>query len=85
MLPLVLLIVIAQILVTAFARSPREAQTHLGLLQLLPIIPSVVLSLLPVKAALWMYAVPLLGQQLTIMQLLRGEDIPRPMRHCAPR
>ena len=75
MMPLVLLIVVAQILVTAFARSTREAQTYLGLLQLLPIIPSVVLSLLPIHSRLWMYAVPLLGQQLSIMQLLRGEAL----------
>jgi sodium transport system permease protein len=73
MVPLVLLINVAQILVTAFSRSVREAQTYLGLLQLVPVIPSVVLSLLPVKPQLWMYAVPLLSQQLSVMQLLRGE------------
>jgi sodium transport system permease protein len=78
MLPLVLLIVAAQILVTAFARSAREAQTYLGLLQLLPLIPSVLLSVLPLRAQLWMYAVPLLGQQLDIMQLLRGEPVTAP-------
>jgi len=75
MLPLVLLIAIVQILVTAFARSAREAQTHLGLVQLLPIVPSVALSLMPVKFALWMYAIPLLGQQLIILRLLRGESV----------
>ena len=40
-----------------------------------PLIPSIVLSVLPVKAQLWMYAVPLLGQQLAIMRLLRGEPL----------
>jgi sodium transport system permease protein len=75
MAPLVLLFVTAQILVTAFARSVREAQTYLGLLQLLPVIPSVVLSVLPLKAQLWMFAVPLLSQQLSVMQLLRGETL----------
>ncbi len=75
MAPLVLLIVGAQILVTAFARSVREAQTYLGLLQLIPVIPSVVLSVLPLKAQLWMFAVPLLSQQLSVMQLLRGETL----------
>src|SRR6185437_9035674 len=75
MLPLVLLIAIVQILVTAFARSAREAQTHLALVQLIPIVPSVALSLMPVKFALWMYAVPLLGQQLIILRLLRGESV----------
>lgn len=74
--PLVLLICVAQILIAAFARSVREAQTYLGLAQLVPLIPSVILSLLPVKAQLWMYAVPLLGQQLTLMRLLRAEPVP---------
>ena len=76
LLPLVLLVCIAQILIAAFARSVREAQTYLGLAQLVPLIPSIVLSLLPVKAQLWMYAVPLLGQQLAIMRLLRAEPLP---------
>ena len=76
LLPLVLLICVAQILIAAFARSVREAQTYLGLAQLVPLIPSVILSVLPVKAQLWMYAVPLLGQQLTLMRLLRAEPVP---------
>ena len=57
LVPLVLLICIAQILIAAFARTVREAQTYLGLAQLVPLIPSIVLSVLPVKAQLWMYAV----------------------------
>jgi sodium transport system permease protein len=76
LVPLVLLLCIAQILIAAFARSVREAQTYLGIAQLVPLIPSIVLSVLPVKAQLWMYAVPLLGQQLTIMRLLRAEPVP---------
>ncbi len=76
LVPLVLLVCVAQILIAAFARSVREAQTYLGLAQLVPLIPSIVLSVLPVKAQLWMYAVPLLGQQLAIMRLLRAEPVP---------
>ena len=34
-----------------------------------------VLSVVPVKAQLWMYAVPLLGQQLSLMRLLRAEPL----------
>lgn len=73
LLPLVLLVCIIQVLISAFARSVREAQTWLGLVQLVPLIPSVILSVVPVKAQLWMYAVPLLGQQLALMRLLRAE------------
>jgi sodium transport system permease protein len=75
MIPLVLLIVITQMLVSAFAKSYREAQTYLGLLQLVPIIPSILLAVAPFTPPPWMYMVPLLGQQLAITQTLRGEVI----------
>jgi sodium transport system permease protein len=75
MVTLVLLLSILQTLVAAFAKSFREAQTHLGLLQLLPMIPSMLLVVVPFKTQLWMFAVPLVGQQLTIMRLLRGEVV----------
>jgi len=75
MLPLLLLVVILQTLVSAFAKTYREAQTLLGLLQLIPVVPSILLTVLPLKPQLWMYAVPLLGQQLAIMELLRGEVV----------
>jgi sodium transport system permease protein len=75
MVPLVLLIVISQMLVAAFARSFREAQTYVALLQLLPLIPSIALSVLPVTPQLWMYSLPLIGQQLTMLRLLRGEAV----------
>jgi sodium transport system permease protein len=75
MLPLAMLIATLQVLVTAFAKTFREAQTWLGFMQLIPTIPMVVVMVLEVKPVLWMYAVPLLGQQLAAMQLLRGVGI----------
>jgi sodium transport system permease protein len=78
MIPLVLLIVVAQLLVSAFARTYREAQTYLGLLQMLPVIPSVLLSIMPFTPTLWLYGIPLIGQQLAIMQILRGEVLRAP-------
>jgi sodium transport system permease protein len=78
MLPLVLLIVISQMLVSAFSRSYREAQTWVSLLQLLPLIPSIALSVLPVTPRLWMYTLPLIGQQLAMLRLLRGEALSAP-------
>lgn len=75
MLPLVLLLAAAQTLVAAFAKSYREAQTYLSLLMFLPAIPSVLLSILPVKAKLWMYAIPVVGQQTVILRLMRGETV----------
>ena len=75
MLPLAVLLATLQTLVSAFAKSYREAQTYLSVLMLLPVIPSLLLAVLPVQARPWMYAVPLLGQQLGIMDLVRGEAI----------
>ena len=74
-LPMVALLAALQSLVAAFAKSFREAQTYLSLLMMVPVIPSVVLMVMPVKPRDWMYAVPLLGQHLGILDLLRGNSI----------
>jgi len=70
-----LLIAIVQTLVTAYSKNFREAQTWLGLIQLIPMIPSILLTILPFKPQLWAFAIPLLGQQLAFMRLLRGESV----------
>jgi sodium transport system permease protein len=75
MLPLVILLASLQTLVAAFAKSYREAQTYLSMLTLVPALPSIMLSVMPVKVTDWMYAVPLLGQQIGITQLLRGDTL----------
>ncbi|HEX5421168.1 MAG TPA: ABC transporter permease [Gammaproteobacteria bacterium] len=75
MLPLVLLIAALQTLVAAFSKSYREAQTYLGILMLVPVLPSVLLSVMPVKTVEWMYAVPLLSQQVGITELLLGGSV----------
>lgn len=75
MLPLVLLLAALQTLVAGFAKSYREAQTYLSMLMIVPIVPSALLTFMQVKIADWMYAVPLLGQQVGITQLLRGSAV----------
>ena len=75
MMPSILMFGIVQTLVSAFAKSFREAQTYLSLLLLVPSIPSVLLSLAPMKPKLWMFAVPLVGQQFSIMRFVRGQDV----------
>lgn len=76
MLPLAALIASVQTLVAAFAKSYREAQTYVSLLMLVPIVPVLLLSFLPYKTQLWMYAVPLIGQQVVIARLVRGDSVP---------
>jgi len=76
MLPLAGLLAGLQTMVAAFAKSYREAQTYLSLLMFVPVIPTMMLSLTPVKAQMWMYALPLMGQQVIITRLMRGDHVP---------
>jgi len=59
----------------AFARSHREAQGYLPLLIFLPMVPTLMLMVSPVKTQAWMLAVPFLGQNQLILRILRGEAI----------
>jgi sodium transport system permease protein len=76
MLPLALVLATLQTLVAAFAKSYREAQTYISLLMFVPVIPTMMLSLMPFKTLFWMYAVPLMSQQIVITRLLRGDTVP---------
>lgn len=62
-------------LISAFAKSYKEAQSYTSLLLLLPMIPTMVLLVNPVKTEAWMLAVPFLGQNQMIMKLVRGETV----------
>ena len=75
MLPLVLLATCLQTLIAAFAKSYREAQTYLSLLMLIPMLPSAMLAVLPLKAQTWMFSVPLLSQHLIVTRLVRAETV----------
>jgi len=76
MVPLAVLFSALQTLVGSYAKSYREAQAYLSLLTLVPIVPSMILNLIPIKTKLWMHAIPLMGQQVTITRLIRGESPP---------
>lgn len=72
-LPLATLIAVGQTLVAAFAKSYREAQSYLQIMMIVLVIPSALMSFVPIKAQAWMYLVPVLSQQLGVTELLRGE------------
>lgn len=74
-LPIVLLGATLLTALAAFAKSHREAQGYLPLLVFLPMIPTLMLMVAPVKTRLWMMAVPFLGQNQLILRILRGEAI----------
>lgn len=75
MLPLVFVISTLQTLAAAFAKTYREAQTYLSLLMFVPVVPTMMLTVFPLKTQTWMYAVPLMGQQIALMRLLRGDPV----------
>ena len=77
-LPIVLLGATLLTALAAFARSYREAQGYLPLLMFLPMVPTLLLLVAPVKTQLWMLAVPFLGQNQLILRVLRGESIALP-------
>ncbi|MCB1584438.1 MAG: ABC transporter permease [Marinicella sp.] len=72
--PLAVLASAIQTIIASFSKTFKEAQTYVGLLILIPMIPSLMLMFLSVKEKLWMMAVPILNQNLIINQVMRGED-----------
>lgn len=64
-----------QMLVAAFTRSFKEAQTYLSLLPLFVGLPSAFLTFLPVKASLFKMLIPTFGQAMLIDKILRAETI----------
>ncbi|SEU37446.1 ABC transporter permease [Stigmatella erecta] len=75
LLPLALFAAAGQVLVSTFARSFKEAQTYLQLLLMLPLVPSLLLGLSPIKSQAWMFAIPVFGQQLLMGEVMRGEAV----------
>ena len=72
-LPLTLMSSALQMLLATYARSFKEAQTYLQLFQFVPTLPGMVLAISPVQSKLWMFAVPVLGQQVLVGEVMRGE------------
>ncbi|MGV8932414.1 MAG: ABC transporter permease [Luteimonas sp.] len=61
--------------IAAGAKSVKEAQSYMSVLMLLPIIPTIVLLVSPVKNQLWMFAVPFLAQNQMLLKVTRSESI----------
>ncbi|ATB29120.1 ABC transporter permease [Melittangium boletus] len=74
-IPLALMASAVQMLLSTFARSFKEAQTYIQVLMLLPMLPGMVLVLSPVQSKTWMFAVPVLGQEMIVQEVMRGEAL----------
>jgi sodium transport system permease protein len=63
-------------LLASFAKSYREAQSYMGLVILIPMIPSLIFMANPVKAEGWMMNVPLFSQNMLIGEFIRDQQVP---------
>ncbi len=65
-----------QFLISLFARSFKDAQTYMGLMIFIPMVPLFYTLINPGAFADWFRWVPVLGQQLLVKDLLLGADAP---------
>lgn len=65
-----------QFLISMFARSFKDAQTYMGLMIFIPMVPLFYTLLNPSAYADWFRWVPVLAQQLVVKDLLLGGDVP---------
>ncbi len=73
--PLSLLAAAVHIAVAMNAKSFKEAQSVLSFVALVPMVPGLVVSMLELKTALWMYAVPMLANQTLMREMAKGQDL----------
>jgi len=62
-------------LLSSFAKSYREAQSYVGLVILIPMIPSLIFMANPIKAEAWMMNLPLFSQNILIGEIIRDETV----------
>ncbi len=74
-IPLMALAVTMQIAIAAVSRSMKEAQIYLGLLPVIPALPSVAMAFSPPGAHAWMAAAPGFGQMMMFSHLVSGQGI----------
>ena len=63
-------------LLAAYAKTYKEAQSYLGLVILIPMIPSMLFMVNPVRPEAHMMWLPMFSQNLLIGEIVRGETIP---------
>jgi len=75
-LPLALLASAIQTYLATFAKSFKEAQSYMGLLILLPMIPGFVSAIYPLTGQPWMYPVPIIAQQVLAGDVIAARVTP---------
>jgi sodium transport system permease protein len=75
LLPMILVGTCLLTFIAAGVKSVKEAQSYLSVLTLMPMIPTLMLMVNPVKNQLWMMATPFLAQNQLILKLVRSENV----------
>ena len=73
--PLCLFAAAFEIALAMNARSFKEAQTMMGFAVLVPMLPAIVVPMLDLNSALWMYMVPVLANQTLLRELATGQEM----------
>ena len=72
-LPLALFLSALVMFASTFARSFKEAQTYLGMLMLVPMLPGIVSTIYPLAGRPWLAPVPVLDQYALAADVLGGK------------
>ncbi|MEJ0037278.1 MAG: ABC transporter permease [Gammaproteobacteria bacterium] len=75
-LPLIPFCASIMTIIAAYTRSYREAQTYLGLITIVPILPMMFASVMGLRPSAALMATPSLSQHFLITSLLRDEALP---------
>jgi len=62
-------------LLASFAKTYREAQSYMGLVVMIPLIPSIIFMSNPIRPDTWMMSIPLFSQNLLIGEIVRDEVV----------
>ena len=74
--PIALLVTSMQMLLGIFAKSFKDAQSYIGILTMLPVVPFFIMILNPFTTQDWMYAIPMMGQLILITDVLGMKETP---------
>lgn len=77
-LPMCLVAASSQMYFATFARSFKEAQSYMGFLIMIPMLPGMLGAIYPMSNQPWMYPVPILGQYALMTDVLSARP-PQPM------
>jgi sodium transport system permease protein len=74
-IPLCLFAAAIEIALAMNARSFKEAQAVMSFAILIPMLPAIILPMMDLKTASWMYAIPVLSNQTLLNELAKGQHI----------